>query len=330
MFEACVLRGRHFAPARFCAPLAGFTHSAFRRLVADWGGCGALWTEMLAAPQILKEDFARSPWVRRRPQEGCVVYQLMVRAGDPLDRVLDCLGENGVEAVDLNLACDAMSIRACEAGSALFENLASLRDVVTTVRRHWPGLLTTKIRLGSRRPDWEARLVERLHLLEAAGVDAVILHPRFFEDKFRRRARHERLAWVASLTRLPLIANGDLSGRASVETQADALRPACAVMIGRMAIARPWLFATWDQPATVDLGEVWQRLYAYVVEDFPPASALRRMQMFTKYFAANFAFGHRFTVDLANAKSLDDLRARADAFFARSPATVAHPVVAGL
>ena len=49
MFESCVIRGVNFTPARFCAPLAGYTHSAFRRLVAEFGGCGAFWTEMLAA-----------------------------------------------------------------------------------------------------------------------------------------------------------------------------------------------------------------------------------------------------------------------------------------
>ena len=51
------------------------------------------------------------------------MFQLMVRAGDPLDRILGCLGEQGVEAVDLNLACDAMNIRACEAGSASVRQL---------------------------------------------------------------------------------------------------------------------------------------------------------------------------------------------------------------
>ena len=98
MFDECVLRGRRFAPARFCAPLAGYTHSAFRRLLAEFGGCGAVWTEMLAARQILREDPHGSPWLRRRPQEGFTVFQLMVRATDPLDRILARLGEHGVEA----------------------------------------------------------------------------------------------------------------------------------------------------------------------------------------------------------------------------------------
>lgn len=330
MFDECVIRGRRLAPARFCAPLAGYTHSAFRRLLAEFGGCGAVWTEMLAAPQILREDFDSSPWLRRGPREGFLVYQLMTRAGDPLERVLGRLGERGVEAVDLNLACDALSVRACQAGSALFEQLEAMRSVVAEARRHWPGILTAKIRLGSRRPDWQPGFVERLRLLEDCGVDAVIVHPRFFEDKFRGRARLELIPWAASLTRLPVIANGDLTGREQVEAQAGHLEPACAVMIGRMAIARPWIFASWNQPMNVDLASVWRTLHDYVREDFPEPVAIRRIKMFTKYFSANFAFGHGFYVAVHNAPSLAEVSQRAEEFFSRGPATLAHPLVAGL
>lgn len=330
MFDECIIRGRRFAPARFCAPLAGYTHSAFRRLLAELGGCGAVWTEMLAARQILKEDLDASPWLRRRPQESNLFFQLMVRSGDPLERVLHRLGEHGVEAVDLNLACNAWTIRSCEAGSALFENLEALRVVVPEARRCWPGILTAKIRLGSQRSDWQSRFVERLRLLEDAGVDAITLHPRFFEEKFKRRARLELIPWAVSLTRLPVIANGDLSGPEDVLAQEESLRPASAVMLGRMAIVRPWIFAAWDHPVNVDYGEIWRKMYQYIVEDFPPAVALRRIQMFTKYFATNFAFGHPFNIEVSNAKSLEEALGQANAFFSRSPAAFAHPTVARL
>lgn len=330
VFDECVIRGRRLGPARFSAPLAGFSHSAFRRLVGELGGTGAVWTEMLAAKQLVHEDFARSPWVRRRPSDGFTFHQLMVRAGDPLDRVLGRLGEHGVEAVDLNLACDAFSIRASEAGSALFENLEALRWVVTTARQHWPGILTAKIRLGSRHPEWEARLIERLRVIEDAGLDALIVHPRFFEDKFRRRAQLELLPWVASLTRLPLIANGDLGGPADLETRGAPLTAAVGVMIGRMAVAQPWLFASWNGAPAPDPAAVWQRMSHYLEEDFPPVTALRRLRMFTKYFAANYAFGHGFWVEVDNAPDMEGARRCGEAFFARSPQRLNRVVVAGL
>jgi tRNA-dihydrouridine synthase B len=330
MFDECIIRGRRFAPARFCAPLAGYTHSAFRRLVGELGGCGAVWTEMLAGRQILNESFQTSPWLRRRPEESCVVYQLMLNAEDPIERILDRMGEGGVDALDLNLACNARSVRSCSAGSALFDNLDSLRAVLLKVRRHWPHVLTAKIRLGHERPDWQPSFVERVRVLEEAGVDAVILHPRFFEERFKRRARHELFPWAASLTRLPLIANGDLSGPDMLEERANHFQSVSAVMLGRMTVARPWVFSAWDRPMSVDLANMWDRMCHYVAEDFPPVMALRRLQMFTKYFATNFQFGHQFNLDLAGAGSLQEMRRRAGAFFSRVPVTVAQPTVAGL
>ena len=131
------------------------------------------------------------------------------------------------------------------------------------------------------------------------------------------------------MTPLPLIANGDLGGSETLKGRAEDFQSVSAVMIGRMAVACPWVFANWDRPASVDLASIWNRMYHYVREDFPPAMALRRLKMFAKYFAANFKFGHQFKVELARAPSLEDIRRRADAFFSRAPVTVAQPTVVG-
>ena len=88
MFLKTVIRGIPFQPALFCAPLAGITHSAFRRLVAEFGGCGAFWTEMLSAKQIMNENLRLSPYLRRQPLEKRVIYQLMVHDTVRLDRVI--------------------------------------------------------------------------------------------------------------------------------------------------------------------------------------------------------------------------------------------------
>jgi len=158
----------------------------------------------------------------------------------------------------------------------------------------------------------------------------VVLHPRFFEERFKRRARHELFPWAASLTRLPLIANGDLSGPDTAQAQTEHFASVSAVMLGRMALVRPWIFAHWDKAGSVDLAAIWGRMCHYLTEDFEPALALRRLQMFTRYFAANFKFGHQFNGDLARATSLEDIQRRAASFFSRGPTTVPQPTLAGL
>jgi tRNA-dihydrouridine synthase len=330
MFDECVIRDARFVPARFCAPLAGYSHSAFRRLVAELGGCGALWTEMLAARQILNEDFSKSPWLKRRPVEGCVFYQLMINAGDPFEKIMDRLGEQGVHAVDLNLACNAPQIRACASGSALFEQPEAMEQAVIAIRANWPGILTAKIRLGSHRLGWQARFIERIHILENAGIDALILHTRFFEDRFRRSAHHHYFAWAKEQTRLPMIANGDMEGPAQAGLLHPGLQSASGIMIGRMAVVRPWIFAAWNSPFEPDYPAIWRRMSDYIIEDFDPVTALRRIQMFSKYFTANFAFGHHFNCSLGRAKNLDEIRQVADEFFSRSQPLISRPVVAGL
>jgi tRNA-dihydrouridine synthase B len=329
-FAETTLRGISFRPALFCAPLAGISHSAFRRLVAEFGGCGGFFTEMLAAKQILQEDLRRSPWLRRSPGEKRLIYQLMVRGPDRLDLVIGRLSEIGPDGLDINLACHAPTIRKYAAGSALFQDLPVLATVLETARRCWPGLLTVKVRLGGEATGFETRFAERMRLFEDSGVDAVILHPRFFEDGFKRRARHERLSWVASLTRLPLIASGDIMGADTIRKSPALFEPACGLMIGRMAVARPWVFAAWDRPLKVDYAEVWRRLCTYICEDFPPEKALGRIKIFTAYYARNFQFGHTLHMAVQNAPTLAAVRERADAFFSLSPAIDPSPSLSGL
>jgi tRNA-dihydrouridine synthase len=330
MFETATIRGIPLTPARVCAPLAGITHSAFRRLVAEFGGCGALWTEMLAAKQILREDVRTSPCLRRRPVEKRVIYQLMVRDADPLDRVIGRLSDARPDGLDINLACHAPAIRSVRAGSRLFENPAVLRAVLDTARRCWPGLLTVKVRLGRDRPGWRELFAERMRLFEDCGVDAVVLHPRFFEDKFKRRARHELLSWAASLARLPLIASGDITGPESAAALGERLAPACALMIGRMAAVRPWAFASWTRPVEVDHGAVWRQMCDYIAEDFASELVLGRIRLFARYYARNFKFGHGFESAIRNVPSVSAARERAEEFFRRCPALDGEPSLMGL
>jgi tRNA-dihydrouridine synthase B len=318
------------APALFCAPLAEVTHSAFRRLVSDFGGYGALFTEMLSGRHLLHEDLRASPYLKRRPAEGRVFYQLMVRPADPVEQIIERVARVGPDGLDLNLACYAPVIRKLDAGSRLFENLPALRDVLARVRAAWTGPLTVKIRLGSATVGAEDRFVERLRAIEDAGIDAITLHVRFFEDKFKRRARHELFRWATSLTALPIIANGDITSDALVRENRELFAPVAGLMIGRMAIARPWIFASWRQPVAVDHGEVWGRLHRYVQEDFPPETALRRVRLFSRYFARNFLFGHHFAVAIDNAPTMEEAWTRAQAFFATRPDLLPEPSLQGL
>lgn len=323
--------------------MAGVTHSAFRRLVSDFGGAGALFTEMLLAKLLLQENFRNSPYVKRRPGEGRVFYQLLLNGADGLEPVIDRLvAEAAPAGIDVNCACPAPDIRSWQAGAALFENAAALRGVLETVRKRYDGILTVKIRLGTGADGWEARLRERLALFEACGVDAVTLHPRFAGDKLKRVCRHDLYAWAASLTRLPLIASGDISPEAA-KAKPEAFAALGGIMVGRLAAAQPWIFAQWGLPpeargpsassfdgGTVGYWEVWSRLADYVEEDFPPEKRFGRVKIFTEYFSRNFLFGHSFFTTVRAAPDLAAARVRAEEFLRSNPQTVREPSFAGI
>ena len=326
------LRGACFDPPLFCAPMADITHSAFRRLLADFGGYGALFTEMLSARMILNEDLYRSPWLKRRPQEGKVVYQLLVIDPDRLPEILNRLAALAPDGIDLNGACPAGTVRQQRGGADLFEDASRLRDVVRALRGHFAGPLTVKIRLGQRGPNWRERLRERLRLLADEGVDALTIHPRFPDERLKRSARHDLYGELAAEAGVPIIANGDITGPEFWRERAVHFAPAAGLMIGRMAAVRPWCFAQWRNPAlAVDHAEVWDRLLGYVVEDFPrPSQALARIKIFTAYFARNFLFGHTLFVAVQTAPDLAAARERAGRFLSAKPELCRFPSVAGI
>ena len=311
--------------------MAGITHSAFRRLLADYGGYGALWTEMLCAKQILNENTLESPWLKRRPQEGKVIYQLLVTDVDRLSETLDRLSVLRPDGIDLNIACPAPGIRRQRGGADLFEDAGRLRDIVRVLRRNFPGPLLVKTRLGRQTPDWRAKLHDRLHLLEDEGVDALTIHPRYSEEKLRRSARHALYAELAVETRLPVIANGDILGREYVREHAAQLAPAAGLMIGRMVAAQPWFFAQWQHPElTVAYLDVWNRLCDYIAEDFPARQTLGRIKILAPYFARNFLFGHTFFSKIQSSPDFDAARSRGAEFLRQAPDLATSVTLGGI
>ncbi len=325
------LRGVEFRPALFCAPMAGLTHSAFRRLVSDFGGHGALFTEMLCGRWLRAENLRTSAATRRRAQEGPVIYQLMIAEPTEVPAIMACLAQLEPAGVDLNCACPTPNVRHAGAGSALFEDRERLAAILTAMRRELAGPLTVKIRLGLPREGWRAQLADRLRLFADCGVDAVILHPRFADEKLRRRARHELLPELASATRLPIIASGDLHGPELLRRNPEHFAGVSGLMIGRMAVVQPWLFRAWrSEPVAPDYLDVWQRFVRYVREDFPERKVFHRIKAFTAYYARNFHFGHTLLAATQSATDLAPLTEKATRFLSSAPQPALHPDVAGL
>lgn len=311
--------------------MAGFTHSAFRRLVANFGGYGALFTEMICGRWLLREDATRSPALKRRPEEGRVIYQLMLTAPEEVAPAIERLAPCRPDGLDLNCACPAPKIRQRGAGSELYADRPRLEAILRALRREWPGVLTVKIRLGRPEPNWWETLLDRLQLFAECGVDAVTLHPRFADEKLKRRARHEVFPELVARLHLPLTASGDLHGPEAVRRQAGALAGVAGIMVGRRAVVQPWIFRTWLEPEFLpEPLEVWTRFVRYVREDFSEPKAFLQARAFVTYFARNFRFGHRLYALAQGARDWPELEGRVGEFLANRPERLREPDLAAL
>jgi tRNA-dihydrouridine synthase len=321
MFDALTLRGTTYRPALFLAPMAGVSHSAFRRLLSDFGGYGALFTEMVSASAFLREDPEQSPFTRRRACEGPVFYQFRIADGEDLPALFRKLERVECAGVDLNLGCPAPEIQARASGCALFRDFGQLRRVVEAIRRHYQGIFTVKIRLGDDPEAWREPFLERLRLFEDCGVDGLTVHPRFSFEKLKRRARWSEYPWIAARTRLPVIGSGDVCCPEDVAGHQELFEPLAGLMLGRIVAVRPWIFREFAglPKAQVDYREVWDRYYGYVMEDLTPEKAFGRLKEFTFYYAKNFFFGHEMFKGIQKARNPGEIRSAALAFLDASP-----------
>lgn len=302
----------------FLAPMAGITHSAFRRLIAHFGGYGALYTEMVPPHTLISENCATSSLTKRRSEEGAVIYQMVITGSGSVDVAAKNLVALEPFAIDINLGCPAPMISRKGGGKALYDDIDRLRHILETVRRHWMGPLMVKCRLGHEKPDWQEQFLRRIELFKSVGVDALTVHPRFFHEKLKRQARWHYFPWIKTHWEGTLIGNGDMVDRRALEL----LTPGSCdgLMIGRGAIRKPWFFRELcGDTVQIDYKTIWNMLYEFTREDFTDSRALGRMKEFTSHFALNFFFGHELFTVSQGAVSCEELYARVNAFLAADP-----------
>lgn len=321
MFDTAIISGHALAPALFLAPMAGITNSAFRRLLSDFGGYGALFTEMVSASAFLREKPDQSPFTRRRPSEGVVIYQFRISGADDVEGVFRKAEQLDAFAIDLNLGCPAPKIQYQASGAALFRDFERLKDVLRRIRAVYSGPFTVKVRLGDDPDNWRPGFLERLRLFEDHGVDAITVHPRFSGEMLKRHARWQEFPWIASQTKLPVIGNGDVCSPKDLENHREWFQPLAGVMLGRIAAVKPWIFREFAglPPDEIDHVEVWDRMYRYTMEDFQPDRAYGRLMEFTSYYAKNFFFGHEMNKGIQRAKTAEEVRAGAMRFLEGRP-----------
>lgn len=231
--------GEHRIPGQvFLAPMAGVTDRPFRILCRRLGAALAA-SEMVAANPALRETRQSR---LKRDHDGEPSPRVVQIAGAEPAMMADAARFNvahGAEIIDINMGCPAKKVCNRRAGSALLADEPLVARILEAVVDAVPVPVTLKIRTG---PD-EARknAVQIARVASSIGIAALALHGRTRAQLYQGHAEHDTLKAVRDAVDLPLIGNGDIT----TPQQAHALiaQTGCdAVMVGRGAQGRPWLF----------------------------------------------------------------------------------------
>ncbi len=232
------------------APMAGVTDRPFRQLCKRLGA-GLAVSEMVASDPRLR---ATAKSQRRTDHRGEVEPIVVQIAGADPRQMADAARYNvdrGAQIIDINMGCPAKKVCNVAAGSALLRDEPLVAAILAAVVAAVDVPVTLKIRTGWSRGQRNAVRVARI--AEDAGIAALSVHGRTRECGFTGEAEYDTIREVKRAVKLPVMANGDID---SAEKARDVLERtgADAVMIGRAAQGRPWIFR--EVRHFLDCGEV--------------------------------------------------------------------------
>lgn len=301
--------GRTIANRLWLAPMAGLTHTAFRRALSHYGSCGLVFTEMCSAKAVPTEKPGISPVFNWHEWElPNLVCQLVGATEEEMIIAAKRVEDEGFFGVDINMGCSARGMIKREAGAALLKTPEKAAAIVEAVRKAVSIPVFVKFRTG-----WSKDIAPAAALakdLESAGADCLVFHPRVAPDKRTRPPHIDHIRYIKEAVSIPVFGNGDVTTPEHCQNMLD--RTGCdGVSIGRMAVARPWLFAEWTtgyKPEADIFQDYVIRLATALEEEFDPIRGLKRFRLFMAYFAANFRYGHSLQATFATAKTMEDVR----------------------
>ena len=225
----------------FVAPMAGVTDRPFRQLCRRLGAGYAV-SEMVTSRKDLWTSLKTSRRTDHAGEPGPIAVQIAGTDAAMLAEAAAYTIDRGAQIIDINMGCPAKKVCNKWAGSALMRDEPLALAIVTAVvgvcaPRGVP--VTLKMRTGWC--DSERNAVALARAAESAGVAMLTVHGRTREQGFKGLAEYDTVSAVKAAVRVPVVANGDIDSPAKA-AEVLARTGADALMIGRAAQGRPWIF----------------------------------------------------------------------------------------
>ncbi|MBS0587737.1 MAG: tRNA dihydrouridine synthase DusB [Proteobacteria bacterium] len=220
------------------APMAGVTDRPFRQLCKTMGA-GMAVSEMVSSNSLL---WGSKKTQRRANHDGEVSpVSVQIAGADPhmLAAAARYNVDNGAQIIDINMGCPAKKICNVMAGSALLQDEQLVGKILDAVVKAVDIPVTLKIRTGWDKQHKNALTIA--HIAENSGVQALAIHGRTRACAYTGTAEYDTIAAVKAEIKIPVIANGDITTPEKASQILDYTK-ADAIMIGRAAQGRPWIF----------------------------------------------------------------------------------------
>ena len=225
----------------FVAPMAGVTDRPFRQLCKALGAGYAV-SEMVTSRKDLWNSLKTSRRANHEGEPGPIAVQIAGTDAPMMAEAAVYNVERGAQIIDINMGCPAKKVCNKWAGSALMQNEALAVEIAAAVVEACAPYnvpVTLKMRTGWCQEHKNA--VQLARQFEAVGIQMLTVHGRTREQGYKGHAEYDTIAAVKAAVKVPVVANGDIT---SPEKARDVLAAtgADAIMIGRAAQGRPWIF----------------------------------------------------------------------------------------
>jgi tRNA-dihydrouridine synthase B len=223
------------------APMAGVTDRPFRQLCKALGAGYAV-SEMVTSRKDLWNSLKTSRRANHEGEPGPIAVQIAGTDAEMMAEAAVYNIERGAQIIDINMGCPAKKVCNKWAGSALMQNeplAVEIAQAVVEAARPFEVPVTLKMRTGWCASHKNAEVLARQ--FEDVGIQMLTVHGRTREQGYKGFAEYDTIAAVKQAVRVPVVANGDIT---SPEKARDVLAytGADAVMVGRAAQGRPWIF----------------------------------------------------------------------------------------
>lgn len=284
----------------FLAPMAGVTDFAFRSLAREFGA-GFSYTEMVSVKALAYESVKTKDLLFTLPEESPVAVQIFGSDKVAFEKVLRTDVFSGFDVIDINMGCPAPKIVKNGDGSALMKDFVTASEIVKVCKSVSNKPITVKMRLGFDRDV----SVDFARMLEESGADALCVHGRLRSDFYAGKVNLDAIQKVKASVKIPVIGNGDVT---DVESYKNMLATGVdAVMIGRGALGKPWIFSELlGKNVTVDkfavVREHVQRLRSF----FPDAFIAAHIKKHLLWYLKDEKGAAKTKIDICSTSSVDE------------------------